>query len=70
MEIFTFNILQARRVPSSMWSKIGRLKLSGMPELHSVFGSGSRRGIMSCIAGRLLCDILGDRLKQVFLVFS
>ncbi|XP_054824492.1 DNA polymerase alpha catalytic subunit isoform X2 [Prosopis cineraria] len=50
---------QASKVPSSMWSKIGRLKRSVMPKLtrlSSVFGSGATPGILSCIAGRLLCD--------------
>ncbi|KAG5528834.1 hypothetical protein RHGRI_029482 [Rhododendron griersonianum] len=50
---------QACRVPSNMWSKIGRLKRSAMPKLSkgsTIFGSGASPGIMSCIAGRLLCD--------------
>ncbi|GFP88223.1 DNA polymerase alpha catalytic subunit [Phtheirospermum japonicum] len=63
--------VQASRVPSSMWSKIGRLKRSVMPKLNkgsSVFGSGASLGIMSCIAGRLLCDTYicsRDLLKEV-----
>ncbi|KAL8044514.1 hypothetical protein ABFX02_08G049900 [Erythranthe guttata] len=63
--------IQACRVPSSMWSKIGRLKRSTMPKLNkgsSVFGSGASPGIMSCIAGRLLCDTYicsRDLLKEV-----
>ncbi|XP_051126986.1 DNA polymerase alpha catalytic subunit [Andrographis paniculata] len=63
--------VQACRVPSSMWSKIGRLKRSTMPKLNkgsSVFGSGASSGIMSCIAGRLLCDTYicsRDLLKEV-----
>ncbi|KAL8477076.1 hypothetical protein ACS0TY_029401 [Phlomoides rotata] len=63
--------VQACRVPSNMWSKIGRLKRSAMPKLNkgsSVFGSGASPGIMSCIAGRLLCDTLicsRDLLKEV-----
>lgn len=54
-----------------MWSKIGRLKRSTMPKLNkgsSVFGSGASSGIMSCIAGRLLCDTYicsRDLLKEV-----
>ncbi|KAL6530158.1 hypothetical protein OROMI_028803 [Orobanche minor] len=62
---------QASRVQSSMWSKIGRLKRSAMPKLNkgsSVFGSGANPGIMSCIAGRLLCDTYicsRDLLKEV-----
>ncbi|KAJ6823181.1 DNA polymerase alpha catalytic subunit [Iris pallida] len=50
---------QACKVPSSMWSKIGRLKRSVMPKLTRssfLYGSGASLGIMSCIAGRLLCD--------------
>ncbi|KAF5183787.1 Dna polymerase alpha catalytic subunit [Thalictrum thalictroides] len=62
---------QACKVPSSMWSKIGRLKRSVMPKLtkgSSLFGSGASPGIMSCIAGRLLCDTYlcsRDLLKEV-----
>lgn len=58
-------------MPSSMWSKIGRLKRSVMPKLargSSVFGSGATPGIMLCIAGRLLCDTYlcaRDLLKEV-----
>lgn len=63
--------LQTCRVPSSMWSKIGRLKRSVMPRLvkrSNMFGSGASPGIMSCIAGRLLCDTYlcsRDLLKEV-----
>ncbi|XP_022741467.1 DNA polymerase alpha catalytic subunit isoform X2 [Durio zibethinus] len=59
------------KVPSSMWSKIGRLKRSVMPKLtkgSTIFGSGASPGIMSCIAGRLLCDTYlcsRDLLKEV-----
>lgn len=59
------------RVPSSMWSKIGRLKRSVMPKLGkggSIFGSGASPGLMSCIAGRLLCDTYlssRDLLKEI-----
>ncbi|XP_065875108.1 DNA polymerase alpha catalytic subunit [Euphorbia lathyris] len=62
---------QACGVPSSMWSKIGRLKRSMMPKLtkgKTVYGSGASPGIMSCIAGRLLCDTYvcsRDLLKEV-----
>ncbi|MCL7024541.1 hypothetical protein MKW94_001907 [Papaver nudicaule] len=62
---------QACKVPSSMWSKLGRLKRSVMPKLTkagTVFGSGASPGIMSCIAGRLLCDTFlcsRDLLKEV-----
>lgn len=63
--------VQACRVPSSMWSKIGRLKRSVMPKLtkgNTMFGSGASPGIMSCVAGRLLCDTFlcsRDLLKEV-----
>ncbi|CAH9145538.1 unnamed protein product [Cuscuta epithymum] len=63
--------VQASRVPSNMWSKIGRLKRSAMPKLtkgSNVFGSGASLGIMSCIAGRLLCDTFlcsRDLLREV-----
>ncbi|GMY11780.1 DNA polymerase alpha catalytic subunit [Fagus crenata] len=62
---------QTCKVPSSMWSKIGRLKRSVMPKLakrSNMFGSGASPGIMSCIAGRLLCDTYlcsRDLLKEV-----
>ncbi|OVA15651.1 DNA-directed DNA polymerase [Macleaya cordata] len=62
---------QACKVPSSMWSKIGRLKRSVMPKLtkaSTIYGSGASPGIMSCIAGRLLCDTYlcsRDLLKEV-----
>ncbi|GJN17047.1 hypothetical protein PR202_gb04085 [Eleusine coracana subsp. coracana] len=62
---------QACKVPSNMWSKIGRLRRSMMPRLtkgNSLYGSGASPGIMSCIAGRLLCDTYlcsRDLLKEV-----
>nr|DAD41313.1 TPA_asm: hypothetical protein HUJ06_015636 [Nelumbo nucifera] len=62
---------QACKVASGMWSKIGRLKRSVMPKLmkgSSTFGSGASPGVMSCIAGRLLCDTYlcsRDLLKEV-----
>ncbi|KAK1410275.1 hypothetical protein QVD17_36810 [Tagetes erecta] len=65
------NRVKACKVPNSMWSKIGRLKRSEMPRLSkgsTVFGSGASPGIMSCIAGRLLCDTFlcsRDLLKEV-----
>ncbi|XP_024959524.1 DNA polymerase alpha catalytic subunit [Cynara cardunculus var. scolymus] len=65
------NRVKACKVPNSMWSKIGRLKRSEMPRLNkgsTVFGSGASPGIMSCIAGRLLCDTFlcaRDLLKEV-----
>ncbi|CBI21412.3 unnamed protein product, partial [Vitis vinifera] len=60
---------EACKVP--MWSKIGRLKRRVMPKLtrgSTIFGSGASPGIMSCIAGRLLCDTYlcsRDLLKEV-----
>ncbi|BBN16162.1 DNA polymerase alpha subunit A [Marchantia polymorpha subsp. ruderalis] len=51
--------LQACKVQSKMWSKIGRLRRSQMPRLGgngNTFGSGAGPGAMACIAGRLLCD--------------
>ncbi|KAJ0971998.1 hypothetical protein J5N97_019957 [Dioscorea zingiberensis] len=62
---------QVCKVPSTMWSKVGRLKRSTMPKLtkgNSLYGSGASPGIMSCIAGRLLCDTYlcsRDLLKEV-----
>ncbi|XP_024931872.2 DNA polymerase alpha catalytic subunit isoform X1 [Ziziphus jujuba] len=62
---------QVCKMPSSMWSKIGRLKRSVMPKLSkgsTIFGSGASPGILSCIAGRLLCDTYlcsRDLLKEV-----
>ncbi|GAU26038.1 hypothetical protein TSUD_224990 [Trifolium subterraneum] len=62
---------QACRVPSSMWSKLGRLNRSTMPKLDrrgKTFGFGADPAIMSCIAGRLLCDTYlcsRDLLKEV-----
>ncbi|PKA64781.1 DNA polymerase alpha catalytic subunit [Apostasia shenzhenica] len=62
---------QASKVPSGMWSKIGRLKRSTMPKLNkgsTIYGSGASPGIMSCIAGRLLCDTYlssRDLLREV-----
>ncbi|KAH0840805.1 hypothetical protein HID58_092304 [Brassica napus] len=60
--------LDACKVLSSMWSKIGRLKRSFMPKLKGNNKSGATPGLMSCIAGRLLCDTdlcSQDLLKQV-----
>ncbi|XP_020208890.1 DNA polymerase alpha catalytic subunit [Cajanus cajan] len=62
---------QARGVMSSNWSKLGRLKRSRMPTLgrrSKIFGAGADPGIMSCLAGRLLCDTYlcsRDLLKEV-----
>ncbi|KAL5220905.1 hypothetical protein ABZP36_025618 [Zizania latifolia] len=62
---------QTCKVPSSMWSKIGCLRRSVMPRLtkgNTLYGSGASPGIMSCIAGRLLCDTYlcsRDLLKEV-----
>ncbi|CAM6094149.1 unnamed protein product [Calypogeia fissa] len=51
--------LQACKVQSNQWSKIGRLRRSQIPRLTgggNAFGSGAGPGHMACIAGRLLCD--------------
>ncbi|CAL0331796.1 unnamed protein product [Lupinus luteus] len=60
---------QALKVPPRFWSKLGRLNRSVMPKLDRKYkGSGASHGIMSCIAGRLLCDTyLSSRelLKEV-----
>ncbi|KAL4183613.1 hypothetical protein AMTRI_Chr11g99120 [Amborella trichopoda] len=59
------------KVPSNMWSKLGRLKRSSMPKLtkgNNLFGSGTSPGVLSCISGRLLCDTYlasRDLLKEV-----
>ena len=53
------------------WSRIGRLKRSSFPNLGGgghTFGGGAGMGMMSAIAGRLLCDTyLGARelLREV-----
>ncbi|KAL6524277.1 hypothetical protein OROGR_016711 [Orobanche gracilis] len=58
-------------IRGNTWSKIGRLRLSIMPNLtkgSTNFGSGASAGIMSCIAGRVLCDTYlcsKDLLKEV-----
>jgi DNA polymerase alpha subunit A len=68
---FYFISLQACKVQSKIWSKIGRLRRSQMPRLNgggSVFGSGASPGHMASIAGRLLADTyLSSRelLKEV-----
>ncbi|XP_026394591.1 DNA polymerase alpha catalytic subunit-like [Papaver somniferum] len=62
---------RAKAYNISSWSKIGRLKRSVMPKLTkagTIYGSGASPGIMSCIAGRLLCDTYlcsRDLLKEV-----
>ncbi|KAI5077505.1 hypothetical protein GOP47_0007329 [Adiantum capillus-veneris] len=63
--------LQASKVQSNIWSKIGRLKRSSMPKLTgggTAFGAGASQGALACIAGRLLCDTYlasRDLLKEV-----
>ena len=42
-----------------MWSRVGRLSRSTFPKLTGgghVFGGGASAGVMTCLAGRLLCD--------------
>lgn len=74
--LHTSDVMQACNVPSKMWSKIGRLKRSAVPKLgkkNHIFGSGASPGILSCIAGRLLCDTYlcsRDLLKEVIASIS
>ncbi|KAK7252825.1 hypothetical protein RIF29_37045 [Crotalaria pallida] len=60
---------QVCKVAPRLWSKLGRLNRSMMPKFDRRYkGSGASHGIMSCIAGRLLCDTyLSSRelLKEV-----
>ncbi|CAN6456178.1 unnamed protein product [Victoria cruziana] len=52
-------LLHRAQALNVLWSKIGRLKRSIMPKLTkggSLFGSGASPGVLSCLAGRLLCD--------------
>ncbi|KAG6482893.1 hypothetical protein ZIOFF_059532 [Zingiber officinale] len=62
---------QVCKVPNETLSKIGRLKQYSMPKLTKgscFYGSGATPGIMSCIAGRLLCDTYlcsRDLLREV-----
>ena len=49
-----------------LWSRIGRLKRQVYPKLTGGgqnFGGGASPGVMSALAGRLLCDtyLLGER---------
>lgn len=54
-----------------MWSRIGRLKLSKLPNLSGgghVYGGGASRGLMTVLAGRMLCDTYlaaRDLVKEV-----
>ncbi|XP_020217424.1 DNA polymerase alpha catalytic subunit isoform X1 [Cajanus cajan] len=63
--------MQALKVGSNTWSRLGRLNRSKMPKLGrrgKTFGAGADPGIMSCLAGRLLCDTYlcsRDLLKEV-----
>ena len=63
------NGFSAFQVPQ--WSRLGRLKRSSFPNLGGgghTFGGGAGAGMMSAIAGRLLCDTyLGARelLREV-----
>ncbi|EFJ15426.1 hypothetical protein SELMODRAFT_422725 [Selaginella moellendorffii] len=53
------DVYQACKVPSNVRSRVGRLKRSQMPRLvggGNNFGGGAGPGVMSCVAGRLLCD--------------
>ena len=49
--------LQALKVP--LWSRVGRLRRSSVPRLTGgghIFGGGASAGLLTCLAGRLLCD--------------
>jgi hypothetical protein len=42
-----------------LWSRLGRLKRSSFPKLTGgghTFGGGAAPGLLSVLAGRLLCD--------------
>jgi DNA polymerase alpha subunit A len=42
-----------------LWSRLGRLKRSAFPKLTGgghTFGGGAGPGVLSVLAGRLLCD--------------
>jgi DNA polymerase alpha subunit A len=42
-----------------LWSRLGRLKRSNFPKMTGgghTFGGGAAPGLMSVLAGRLLCD--------------
>jgi DNA polymerase alpha subunit A len=42
-----------------LWSRLGRLKRSSFPKLTGggqIFGGGASPGLLSVLAGRLLCD--------------
>lgn len=49
--------LQQHKLP--IWSRVGRLKRNHFPKLTgggNVFGGGASQGVMTALAGRLLCD--------------
>ncbi|KIY94207.1 DNA polymerase alpha subunit A, partial [Monoraphidium neglectum] len=49
--------LQALKVP--LWSRVGRLRRNTFPKLTGgghIFGGGASAGLLTCLAGRLLCD--------------
>jgi DNA polymerase alpha subunit A len=49
--------LQALKAP--LWSRVGRLKRGTFPKLTGgghIFGGGASAGLLTCLAGRLLCD--------------
>ncbi len=49
--------LQALKAP--LWSRVGRLRRNTFPKLTGgghIFGGGASAGLLTCLAGRLLCD--------------
>jgi hypothetical protein len=53
-----------------LWSRLGRLKRSNFPKMTGgghTFGGGAAPGLMSVLAGRLLCDtyLSGARVCSV-----
>ena len=54
-----------------MWSRIGRLKLTKFPNLSGgghVYGGGASQGVMTALAGCMLCDTYlaaRDLVKEV-----
>ena len=56
--------LQALKAP--LWSRVGRLRRTNFPKLTGgghIFGGGASAGLLTCLAGRLLCDtyLSGER---------
>jgi hypothetical protein len=52
-------LLAPPRAQVQLWSRLGRLKRSSFPKLTGgghTFGGGAGPGVLSVLAGRLLCD--------------